>query len=349
MSVDYTLLQVDRIILHDIPRRTIGQVATANLSDVESGLSPDLKRFLQQKFVEALCDSPYDVRFYRDSDSIVPQTVLDHLCATERHIVPMSQHLAHRLAEVQPPAAPASLLAVADTIVGRHRGLAVAKIEREEGLNLNQVQDDEGRRTFELQHLRSLMFTGKTRLYKIAHFVLLGAGLDDVHGVAVDKQRGYVARQAIANYFLTPFLGCRLTDDPVVATKKWFDGASKFISSSISDPISQTNGVFALQTEMLSNRDDLSSRRFADEHLQGESRHAFVEHMERAGFDRSRAVVKDTQLVLPHLLKAEWKFSSGIQLIAKREAVDAHIQIESLEGGEVRAIVTDRLSGVRTK
>lgn len=192
--LDYSLIEIDKIIFHDLPTPD-DSISPPILSQVESDLSDRLRQFLQRKFRDALTDFPFDIIPDEDSVSDVPSLLTEHLTNRSNDLIELSQQLAQTLFRNQPKNATACLLAVAECSVSGKRGLAVAKIERQEGVSIDSTQDAQGRRTFELQVLERLFFTGRTRLYKIAHFFVLDEDGPSLRGAIVDKQRGYTPRR----------------------------------------------------------------------------------------------------------------------------------------------------------
>ena len=106
------------------------------------------------------------------------------------------------------------LLVVASGTVDTGACLAVLKLQKQEGLNLERVGSS-GAETYSLEHLKRLMLTNDTRVFKVALFEADGVvDPDDVHALVSDKQRFSSPEKRMADFFLKGFLGCRLRDDP---------------------------------------------------------------------------------------------------------------------------------------
>lgn len=107
--------------------------------------------------------------------------------------------------------------------------------------------------------------------------------------------------------------------------------------------------LFALQAEMRSNRDDLNSRRFAEEHLDASVGQRFENYMKKEGFDASRSILKDTTLVQSQLSFLTMRFESGIKLLLTVDASDEHITMEHRDDGSYTVTIKDRVVEVQAK
>ena len=62
----------------------------------------------------------------------------------------------------------------------------------------------EGKSTFNLEHLRDLMLTQKTKVFTVGLFVQMGNTLESIDGAVSDNQRGYYPTTEVADFFLNP-------------------------------------------------------------------------------------------------------------------------------------------------
>lgn len=167
---DLGLLDVGKIIVHDVPRRRAGdKPITPTFSEVESPANVELRNFVRERVIDTLTARAFPVRFTPASTSPVPALIEGQLAAPPKPFVKMSQVAAQHLYDSQTGANPAGLLVVLRGTLGNVSALGLMKLEREEAIRLNQEKVG-GRRTFNLEHLRDLMLSKKTRVFKTGLF-----------------------------------------------------------------------------------------------------------------------------------------------------------------------------------
>ena len=114
--------------------------------------------------------------------------------------------------------------------------LAILKLQRTEGVNLERVGAS-GAETYSLEHLRRLMLTNDTKVFKVALFDSENVvEPDDVRALVSDKQRFSSPEKRMADFFLKTFLGCRLRDDPAQVTSAYYVAAEAYINEKVADP-----------------------------------------------------------------------------------------------------------------
>ena len=84
--------------------------------------------------------------------------------------------------------------------------IGILKLEREEGARLEQTHR-EGRPTYDILHLKDLILTEKTKLFKIGLFFKGAFEEFGYEGKACDNQLSYTSNREVAEFFLTSFLG----------------------------------------------------------------------------------------------------------------------------------------------
>lgn len=255
----------------------------------------------------------------------------------------MSQDAANHLHQVQTGQNPAGLLVVLRGMLGDVPALGLMKLEREEAIRLNQQRVD-GRRTFSLEHLRDLMLSKKTRVFKTG---LFWPEHDDVVGLVCDMQLGRDLARDVANFFLQKFLGCQLADEPAIVTKRFWDTAERFINDEVADPLRRTGYLLALTAEMTSQKTDVSPRGFAVEHVEPTDRDPFNSFMSETGLETP--FLKDTRKIAGRIERVQYEFASGIRLTGPADEVRERVTLEEGEGGQTRVEFEDQLRGVHGK
>ena len=342
MRQDLGRLRVEKVIVHDVPQKLSGTPHAVTLSDVESPLDTGLRVFFQDRIKASLASTAFNVVFDPACDSPTPELVLDHLGAQTTGFVRMSRQLATHLDSIQTGVNSAGILTAVEGSIEGQLCIAILKLEREAGLSLQQ-SDVGGLVTFNIEHIRSLMLTDKTKVFKAGVFVQDGSSLDSITGLVSDLQRGPTPRTEVAGFFLRGFLGCRLREAPDVTTKRFFVESQAFINQKVDDPVQKTRYMFALVSTLNDNQRNIRPRHFAEQHLIGSDREQYIDFLEAAEVP-TRTIEKDITLVMPQLRKTRWDFESGIALIGPPESFDEHVTIENLNDGETRTLITDRLT-----
>jgi len=341
--MDFGLLRIESLIVHDVPRHRAGHPGSLPvLSEVESPAGTDLKNFIRERVIGTFQDRGFHVTIDPDTTSPLPDLLRGQLLETPRRgLVFMSQEAARHLFQVQTGSNPAGLLVVLRGDLSGH-AIGIMKLEREEAIRLNQLNVD-GKRTFELEHLADLMLNKKTRVFKTGVF---WADQDEIHGYVSDMQLGYDLSRAIANFFLSSFLGCRLRDDPATQTGRFWDTTERFINESVAEPDAQNQYLIALTAEMRSQQAQLSPQAFAAQHIHQSDRDQFQRAMREAGI--TAGIVKDTSRIEPKLRRIEYEFMSGLRLSGPADVVDERVTMHETNGG-TRVEFTDTLKRLRGK
>jgi hypothetical protein len=251
-------LQIRRVIFHDIPRRMKDQKQVPTLSEVECTIDPSKSTLLKEKLVRVLASSAaYDLEVNPQAESSIPNLIAE---STGRRLaaarfVEISQSMAIALLEHQPGSASPGLLAVMSCVVGGRSGVALMKLEREEGAQLK-MSDRGGKKTFEMDVLGDLVLTDGTKLFKSALFARAG---DNIGAIACDGQRSYAWTEELAQFWIR-FLGCKLREAARITTKKFFEATLDYINTAVSDPELKNDLYDSAVSEMKSQKDDVCSQ-----------------------------------------------------------------------------------------
>jgi hypothetical protein len=345
MNRDLGQLRVQKLIVHEVPRRLVGiSDGGPTLSEIESPITQVVKNFFKEKIVRTLGSRAFDVEFDPATTSPVPELVFDNLGSRKRKFVAMSQEMANHLYSCQVGINPEGLLTVAQVTIEDIRALVILKLEKEEGVRVRQATTD-GRMTLSVQHIHDLMLTGKTKVFKVGLFVQEGDSLSTIDGSVCDTQRGYFGT-AVAHFFLSQFLGCRLKERPDVTTKQFFEATESFINERVDDPETKARYQVALLAEMNSSRVTVSPTTFALDNLTGRDRQEFLTNLEQLELS-SQTFEKDTNLVRTHLARIQILFKSGITVLASPDNIGDQVTIDELENGQTKVEITDELESMR--
>jgi hypothetical protein len=259
----------------------------------------------------------------------------------------MSQAVGRHLYQCQNGASSAGLLCVVECTLAAQKALAILKLEREAGMRAQQTQL-QGHPTFDLEHIRELMLTTNTKVFKVGLFIQNGHTLASIEGAVSDNQRGYYAGTEVADFFLRRFLGCRLKEDADVVTKKVFQVAEQFIHENVAEPETKAKYELALISELSNQEATFHPRVFAERNLDVDDRQPFIQAM-AAGGVQARPIEKDTSLIATHLRRIHIELQSDIAILAKPNAFQEHVRMTELDNGETRFEIQDRVKRIQGK
>lgn len=342
---DLGQIQLNKLIVHEIPRHYVhsSTPSTPILSEVESPLDQIVKNFFKEMMAKSLGTAAYEVELDPNTTSPVPGWITALLSSRPPSFVTTSQEMANHLHQSQTGISPEGLLTVIQAQVDSRRGVAVLKLEKEEGTRV--LRDEvEGKRSLSVNHVRDLMLTGKTRIFKVGLFSRVGGASGQVQGLVCDKQKRYEA--TVAYFFLERFLGCQLKELPELTTKRFFEATERFINEDVAEPETKARYQVALAAELSSTRPTVSPQTFASTHLDTDDRAALMGKVAEAGVSQP-SFAKDNALVAGHLRRIQWSFNSGVAVLASPDNVGREIQLEDLDDGRTRLEVVDELRDLR--
>ncbi len=341
-------LTIDRAIIHEITDRSLAPPAPPELllSNALSPLDGDLRGYFQARITESLVRAAFPVVADPDRSSPTPDLVYTHVHDGGADLVASSQAMARHLFDAQQAVRSSpGLLVVATGMLDTGPCLAILKLQKHEGLNLERV-GDAGAETYSLEHLRRLMLTNETRVFKVALFESVGVvDVDDVTGLVSDKQRFSSPEKRMADFFLKSFLGCRLRDDPAQLTSKFYVASERYINEHVTHPETRARYHRALLTELTSQADTVNPRNFAERNLDEPDRAGFLAQLRPDGITVPH-FPRDTTLIESRLREEEYVLGSGIRVRGRPTAFDEHAAI-SQDGDMLEMIIRDRLKTVK--
>ena len=350
VHTDLALMDIHKVIIHEVPRHARHTKGGGPiLSEIESPLDADLKLYLRERIVGSLMSSQaFDVVIDPIGTSPVPGLISHHTAAgAVADFVAISQHIARHLYSIQGGANPAGLLAIIDCSVASARGLAILKLEKEKGARINQ-EDVGGKKTYNIRIVRDLILTEKTKVFKVGIFFRTGEQPDGFDAAASDHQRGLFHRMEVADFFLKQFLGCKLTEEPEISTKRFFEVTEQFINEQVEDAVRRARYHNHLVSVLTSEQPTVSPRRFAEDFLRTSDRQKFLGFIESKQLPSTTFRV-DTSLVKSRLEKVEYRFRDGVSIVTPADANGGRVKLSNLESGEVRAEVVGFLDAIRGK
>jgi hypothetical protein len=339
-STQLAKLKVERVIFHDVPNRPKGAAMLPVLSDLETQVDAKRAEMLRTRMVQVLgSKSAYPVVFAAEIGSLVPAEVRAYTkgTRTSETFVEMSKRLANSLFEHHTGANSRGLLCVIDVVMGNHRGLAVLKLEREEGAELK-LHEKNGMRTFDMSVLDNLILTEGTRLFKTGLFIRTGISDSDFEAVACDSQWTVATSGDVARFWLQ-YLGCRFTQEPRVSTEKWFDATVRFTNEVIQDPVLKNDLYEHLYSELKSNRKSVTPKRFIEDCVPGEYRKPYESFLKERGVALT-PFQKDTADIKPRLRRRSFHTTKGVSVTVPEE------EAQLVEIAKQKIVVHDELLSI---
>jgi hypothetical protein len=347
MSINFTRLNIEKVIIHEITRQALSDQKTPpHYSEIESPINDDIKLFLKDKVITTIGGSrSHEVIFDDDSNSPIPE-IVKKLLDDDSDFVLLSKTIANHLNKIQSGRSPGGLVTIVIANIQNRKVVGILKLEREEGARLEQTQR-EGRLTYDILHLRDLILTEKTKLFKIGLFFNEGLEEFGYEGKICDNQLSFTPNKEVAAFFLTSFLGCRLAGDPRVETKEFFISSQKFIKEKIEDPILQIKYNLHLLSYISNERRVINPRIFARANIGTTHQQQYINHLEENGI-KIADIIRDTSLIEHKINKMILEFENGIKIIGNQESFDEKVSLEAMEDGRTRAEVVSRMKNIRT-
>jgi 37-kD nucleoid-associated bacterial protein len=342
-AADLAKLKIQRTIFHDVPKRPKGTDSKPVLADLETQVDANRADMLRRRMIQVLgSKSSYPVEFSSDTGSRVPQEVRSYTAkpGSSEQFVEMSKRLAMFLFEQHTGATSPGLLCVINVASGGHQGLALLKLEREEGAELK-FREQNGKRIFDMSVLDNLILTEGTRLFKTALFLRIGPNDDDFKATACDSQWTVVTSSDVALFWLR-YLGCRFTEEPRVSTEKWFEATIRFANEHVTDPIAKNDLYEHLHSELKSNRKTVSPRKFIEDCLPDKYRNPYEGFLKQRGVSL-HAFQKDTADIKGRLRRRAYHTEKGISVTVPEE------EVRVVEVEKQKIVVHDQLISIDRK
>lgn len=332
-------------MIHDVPRGNDPD-EQLTLTDAPVRLDPDLRQYFRRKIVDSLRERGVEVVADTNEDAGV-RTQLANLLGESTHLVAASCSIATRLDAVQTKRNPAGLLAVLLGTIDGGACVSVLKLEREQGLRLR-IETVDGHTVADLEHLRDLTLTDKTKVFKTSLFTVAGTGkpqADWLIGRVSDDQRGNETRAGVASFFLGTFLGCRLRDSPEQVTLAFAQGVDAFVNKDVVSAEKRGRYQVALLATMQDNAVDVRPKTFANTHIDPPDRPALFERLREAGVDPDTAFPKDLSLVKVRGFRMT--FDSGMVLVGTNSDLQERVHIREDAAAQPGVEISDTIKTLR--
>jgi len=278
MSLDFGTLQVERAIIHQIPKRLSSEGAVAlRTTDIEIPPVLESMNFLAERIKESLVKSSYSVAFDPEPESPVPDLISRLFESENDDFVHISQRIALHLYTSQTGVNSRGVLVITQVKLENKPALAILKLEDEKGCEYEILENNKGLITCSLKQVENLMLTGG-KIFKVGIFVKES---DCIAGCISDKQRGIKTQTLVANFFLKRFLGCYLLKSPAITTNQFIRTCQNFINNDVSSVELKQRYEIALLSLINNNNDVIEPTNFASLNMHVDDRQKFIDRLEQ--------------------------------------------------------------------
>lgn len=342
MTIQLGDLEIVDVVIHDVPRPETGEALT--LTEAPVALDRELETYFRDKLKESLQGRGLRIEADPDLPAVVRDGVAAILADPRRH-VEASQAMALHLFELQKKTNSPGLLTVIRARADSQNLIAILKLEREVGVHV--VIDEEGaKRVINLEFLRDLTLTRKTRVFKAA-VVELAAGGDamTMQGLASDDQRSRAEGRGLARFFLHDFLGCQLSASAEKATKDFWNAAQTFINEDVLSPEKKGRYQVAVQAFLEEPEEDLRPETFIQRAIDLNDQPKIRQRVRDEGLEPGATVPKDTGLIAKKISGFRVNFAHGMALIGGREDLEEE-RLELSENGSGPTTIRDAIKSM---
>lgn len=305
-------LQIERIIIHEIFKRTISDkpcipsYSTAMLTMTKEG-----KQALQQRLVEALGNNSHSIEMEINDikDEGMPSFTKKIYGLSDSEFIEETKYIADKLAEAQVSMQyPGGIIVIISGIVGinKHPCCAIIKAEVHTGFHKKKVKE-----SISAEYLSDLFLTPQQKLYKIGYFVFSKKGTTVL---VYDHNMTRSETKQAAKYFYDSFLGCKIADSSKIVTQNFFLLTREFINELEIENDKKLDYQDDLYSYLKNkNTNTLSISDFAEKHLDLDHRDLYQAYMKTSEFPIT-AIVKELDLIKNKLKRRKISFSTGVTL-----------------------------------
>jgi hypothetical protein len=321
--VNLDSFEIVSVVVHDVPQGGQEEQDLV-LTDEPITLDETLTAYFRGKIIKSL-GRGVEVVVDPDGAPCVRDAVSD-LLADSACLVDASRSVAKHLYGVQSGRNSSGLLTVLLARTTAGPCVSVLKLEREEGLRFKIDTDQRGRKTVDLELLRELTLTNKTKVFKTSLLMLTSPGEPhSMYGRVSDDQRGRDDGIGVATFYLSTFLGCQLKTNPEKVTLDFVQASERFFNSEIRSAEKRGRYQVALLAKMQDNELDILPSDFAAAHLEAVDRTRYTDALREAKIDPLVPFQKDTSLVKIEGFRMQ--FDSGMVLVGKNDDLDKRVEI----------------------
>jgi len=340
-NFDFSTIQINRIVVHDIPKHRKGDTSTEpNYSERESTISWTLKLFFKDKVTQSLASTNSLKVVYDENNGSPIHYLINNLFASDGDsIVEESKTIARHLFDSQLGNNAAGILMVIFGTIDQLPICILMKLERDKGA---QLKLDPETQSFDIEEVQNLMLTQKTKIFKVALFINRDERALDFDGIIADHQIDFKQKKEPVSWFLTKFLGCFAFDAPKITTQKFYNYTRSYIET-LPEPLDRAKYIMDLNSYVQKNSQTLNPREFADDYFQSsEHKNNYREYLNTKNFS-FQAFPKDNSQIQRKIKKITLLFENDISIVGSSGSFDDRVKLEKLESGQHKAEIVSKI------
>lgn len=321
-KIDYSQLIIKRLIIHDVPKHKKNECGSPRYSENESTITDGLRLFFQDKVKSALnSDQAFKVKIKEETESSVPLSI-SNIIKSEECFINESKVIAENLFNFQKGNNSAGILLIITGVIINKQVCVILKLERDNGAQL--VLNNETN-TFNVEEVKNLMLTSKTKIFKVALIVLRNDFSVDYDGILMDYQINIKNKKGTDTFFLD-FMGCYPYKDSKIATKYFYNYTKDFINQ-IQDVLMRAKYAQDLNSYLLMNQNTISPKEFADNYMKDtEHKNQYQKYLSEKGF-AFETYTKDNTLIKSHIAKIMLQFENGISILGAKGSLNENVNL----------------------
>lgn len=343
-KIDTTTILIEKIIVHDIPKHKKGEKGIEpNYSEQESKLTQGLRNFFKEKVMQALgSDKSFKICFDDDNTSPISWINKEILESDGSNFPLQSKAITKHLFEIQVGYNAAGILVVIFGKVNSFNTCIILKLEKDTGA---QLKLDDKTHSFNIEEVKDLMLTQKTKIFKVALFIQREDFKAKYDGVIMDYQIDIKEKKEVTTWFMEKFLGCRAFEDPKITTQHFYNHTRAYINT-IQDDIDRAKYIQDLNSYVQKNSLTLNPKEFADDYLRTtKHRNDYKTFLETKKFKFS-SFPKDLSQIDRQVKKITLTFDNDIAIVGNKGTFDKKVKLEKLDNGQTRAEVTSKIRSI---
>jgi hypothetical protein len=344
IKIDTTTIQIERIIVHDIPKHKKGEDGiTPNLSEQESKLTDGLRKFFKDKVVQSLSsDKSFKICFDEQNESPISWISNEFLKSDGSNIVLQSKAITKHLFDIQVGYNAAGILVVIFGKLNSVNTCIILKLEKDKGAQLTL---DPKTHSYNIAEVEDLMLTQKTKIFKVAMFILRDDFKVKFDGLIMDYQIDIKEKKEVTTWFIDKFLGCRAFEDPKITTQHFYNYTRAYINA-LEEDIDRAKYIQDLNSYVQKNSLTLNPKEFADDYLISTAhRNDYKNFLQTKNFSFT-SFPKDLSQIDRQVKKITLTFDNDISIVGNKGTFDKKVKLEKLDNGQTRAEITSKIRSI---
>jgi hypothetical protein len=344
IKIDTTTIQIDRIIVHDIPKHKKGEKGIEpSYSEQESTLTDGLRNFFKGKVMDALgSDKSFKICFDEETDSPVSWLNSELLKSNGSNFVLQSKSITQHLFDKQVGYNAAGILVLIFGKVNSFNTCIILKLEKDTGA---QLKLDSKTHSYNIEEVKDLMLTQKTKIFKVAMLILRDEFKVKFDGVIMDYQIDIKQKKEATTWFMEKFLGCRGFEDPRITTQRFYNYTRAFINT-IQEDLDRAKYIQDLNSYVQKNSLTLNPNEFVEDYFRStQHKNDYRNFMQTKKF-KFNSFPKDISQIERQVKKITLNFANDVSIVGKKGTLKDKVKLESLKDGQTRAEIISRIRSI---